>query len=175
MHFHWVFLFFETMFVTQSLSHKTVFMWYWYANYISYCAIKSEWIWLLWIGILKIFFQKSIWKQLRPVTMLKKRLLLRCFLASFVNFYITTAFETYYSSNFWMTASRSFIIELIETKFFLLQLFESDENHVVHSVELRSRGKQLYWKETYEFWMQFHCIIPFEATNKKAYINSCNK
>ena len=43
-----------------------------------------------------------------------------------------TAFETLanHSSNFWLTASRSFIIELIETKVFLLQGFESDENHV---------------------------------------------
>ena len=64
--------------------------------------------------------------------MLKKRLHPRCFLASFVvNFHITTAFETLanYSSNSWLTASRSFIIELIETKVFLLQGFESDENH----------------------------------------------
>ena len=36
-------------------------------------------------------------------------------------FYITTAFKTLanYSSNFWMTARRTFIIELIETRFFL--------------------------------------------------------
>ena len=82
--------------------------------------------------------------------MLKKRLHLSCFMASFVNFYITTAFKTLanYSSNFWMIAPRTFIIELIETRFFLLRLFESDENHVLC---FHSRGKQLYIKETYEF------------------------
>ena len=60
-------------------------------------------------------------KQPRLVTMLKKRL--RCFLASFVNFYIATAFETLanYFTNFWMTASGSFIIE---TAF-----CERDKNH----------------------------------------------
>ena len=43
--------------------------------------------------------------------MLKKRL--RYFLASFVNFYIATAFETLanYFTDFWMTASGSFITE----------------------------------------------------------------
>ena len=43
--------------------------------------------------------------------MLKKRL--RCFLASFVNFHIATAFETLanYFTNVWMTASGSFITE----------------------------------------------------------------
>ena len=53
--------------------------------------------------------------------MLKKRL--RCFLASLVNFYIATAFETLanYFINFWMTASGSFIIE---TAF-----CERDKNH----------------------------------------------
>ena len=72
-------------------------------------------------------------KQLRPVTMLKNSLYLRCFLASFVNFYITIALRLFVncSSNFWMTASR----------FFLLRLFESDENHVLCSY---FRGKQLY-------------------------------
>ena len=36
------------------------------------------------------------------------------FLASFVNFCIMTAFETFanYSTNFWMTTSRFFITEL---------------------------------------------------------------
>ena len=32
-------------------------------DYVSYCAVESEWVWFLWIGI---------WKQLRPVFMLKK-------------------------------------------------------------------------------------------------------
>ena len=31
------------------------------------------------------------------------------------------------STNFWMTTSRSLTIELIETRFFLLGLFERDE------------------------------------------------
>ena len=35
------------------------------------------------------------WKQLIPVTMLKKRLYLRRFLVSFVNFYTAMAFETF--------------------------------------------------------------------------------
>ena len=48
------------------------------------------------------------WKQLRSVTMLKKRLYLGLFLASFVNFCITTAFETFCELffKFWVTASR---------------------------------------------------------------------
>ena len=64
-------------------------------------------------------------RYLKPVTMFKKRLHLKCFLASPANFYITTDFETLanYFANFWMTASRSFIIELIKTRFFLLLLF----------------------------------------------------
>ena len=51
-------------------------------------------------------------KQLILVNMLKKRLYLRRFLTSFVNFYITTAFESFanYSSNFWLTASRFFLL-----------------------------------------------------------------
>ena len=45
--------------------------------------------------------------------MLKKRLYLGCFLASFVDIYITAAFETFanYSPNFWMTASKFFTVE----------------------------------------------------------------
>ena len=90
-----------------------------------------------WIRMSMIFMNRY-WKQRRPVTMLKKRLHLRCFLASSVNFYITTAFETFCElfNNFWMTVSRSFIIE---TRLFLLRFFESDENHFLHS-----RGKRLY-------------------------------
>ena len=128
-------------------------IWKYLIDYVSYRAIESEWIWFSWIGIRK---------QLRPVTMLKKRLHLTCFLASSANFYITTAFETLanYFTNFWMSASRSFILELIETRFFLLQL--SAFNGVAF------KDKQLYRKETYEFWMQFHCVILFEAANKKA-------
>ena len=55
-------------------------------------------------------------KQLILVNMFKKRLYLRRFLTSFINFYIKTACETLrkllnYSSNFWMTASRFIIVE----------------------------------------------------------------
>ena len=60
-----------------------------------FCATESK----------RIFIKR----YLKPVTMLKKRLYLRCFLASFLSFYETTASETFfasYSSNFWMTASR---------------------------------------------------------------------
>ena len=48
------------------------------------------------------FNKNSYWKQLRPVTILKERLYLRRFLASFVNFYMATAFETLanYFTNF---------------------------------------------------------------------------
>ena len=51
-------------------------------------------------------------KQLMLV-MLKKRLYLRRFLASFVNFCITTAFEIFCELflNFWMTTPRIFIVE----------------------------------------------------------------
>ena len=62
-------------------------------------------------------------KQLRPVNISYKRLYLRRFLESFVNFYITTASETFcqLSTSFWMTASRFFFIE---------QAFcERDKNH----------------------------------------------
>ena len=78
-------------------------------------------------------------RYLKPVTMLKNKLHLRCFLASSTNFFITTAFETLvnYFANFWMTASRSFVIELIEIKFFLLRLF-------AFKGVARPRDKQLY-------------------------------
>ena len=40
-------------------------------------------------------FYEKVLKRLRPVTMLKKRLYLRHFLAGFVNFCVATAFETF--------------------------------------------------------------------------------
>ena len=51
---------------------------------------------------MNMIFVNSYWKQLRPVTILKERLYLRRFLASFVNFYMATAFETLanYFTNF---------------------------------------------------------------------------
>ena len=63
-------------------------------------------------------------RHLKPKTMLKKRLHLRRFLTCSTNNFITTTFETLanYFANFWMTASRSFIIELTEIRFFLLRL-----------------------------------------------------
>ena len=53
--------------------------------------------------------------------MLKKRLFLRHFLTSFVNFYITKAFDMAFSLNFWMNGSRFFIAELA--------FCERDKNH----------------------------------------------
>ena len=88
-----------------------------------------------------------------------------------------------------MTATRYFTIELIETRFFLLRIFEHDENDhfdnlktiltrtsFFEKMKLRSKGKQLYCKETYEFCIIFlktYCIdnlkvVLFEATSRKA-------
>ena len=73
-------------------------------------------------------------RYLKPVTMLKKRLYPRCFLASFLSFYETTASETFfasYSSNFWMTASRLNRIFANVIKIINLTILK------VHAVKLR--------------------------------------
>ena len=85
-----------------------------------FCAIESK----------RIFIKR----YLKPVTMLKKRLYLRCFLASFLNFCKTTASETFfasYSSNFWMTASRLNRIFANVIKIINLTILK------VHAVKLR--------------------------------------
>ena len=68
-------------------------------------------------------------KQLRSVNMLKRRLYLRRFLASFVNFetYFENNFANY-STNFWMTVSKSFIIEPT--------FCEHDRNYKFHNFKI---------------------------------------
>ena len=75
--------------------------------------------------------------------MLKKGLYPRRFLASFVNFCITTAFETFCESffKFWMTASRIFIAEPA--------FCEHDKNHKFDNFKTH---KNIFFNEV------FRCI-----------------
>ena len=82
-------------------------------------------------------------RDLKPVTVLKKRLYLRRFLASFVNFYIKRLLRLFanYYLNFWMTASRLFTIE---TTF-----CECDKNHEFGNFKTMpcSTHKNLFFNE----------------------------
>ena len=82
-------------------------------------------------------------KQPILVSMLKNKLFLRCFLTSFVDFYIMTAFETNYSSNFWMADSRFFIAELA--------FCECDKNHKFDNFKTH---KNLFFNEVVFYFIR---------------------
>ena len=105
--FSWVSYFLKISLWRKSLSYKLSL------QGLSLCDRDMRQLLCNWI-INMIFMNR----YLKPVTMLKKRFHLRCFLANFVSFYETSALRLFanYYLNFSMNASRLFTIEPIFCK-----------------------------------------------------------